>query len=158
MLLLGEQDFAASGHDSFDANSLVMVTLRQSTSWGSACRFLTPRSLAGSHTQHTSPATRLSPAQTLPAQVNYSPTFFDGQRNAAQLSSNSTPAQHCFFWARACQPNSKRERSERAPRQINTSASTVSASVPDQLSTSCKSRADQVCTRKHRIHIYPIVV
>ena len=31
MLLLGEQDFAASGHDSFDANSLVMVTLRQST-------------------------------------------------------------------------------------------------------------------------------
>src|ERR1019366_3563984 len=32
MLLLGEQDFAASGHDSFDANSLVMVTLRQATS------------------------------------------------------------------------------------------------------------------------------
>jgi len=32
MLLLGEQDFAASGHDSFHANSLVMVTLRQSTS------------------------------------------------------------------------------------------------------------------------------
>jgi hypothetical protein len=31
MLLLGEQDFAASGHDSFDANSLVMVTLRQAT-------------------------------------------------------------------------------------------------------------------------------
>jgi hypothetical protein len=33
MLLLGEQDFAASNHDSFDANSLVMVTLRQATSW-----------------------------------------------------------------------------------------------------------------------------
>jgi hypothetical protein len=32
MLLLGEQDFAASNHDSFDANSLVMVTLRQATS------------------------------------------------------------------------------------------------------------------------------
>ena len=32
MLLLGEQDFAASGHDSFDANRLVMVTLRQATS------------------------------------------------------------------------------------------------------------------------------
>src|ERR1700693_2635174 len=32
MLLLGEQDFAASGHDSLDANSLVMVTLRQATS------------------------------------------------------------------------------------------------------------------------------
>src|SRR5271157_2188887 len=32
MLLLGEKDFAASGHDSFDANSLVMVTLRQATS------------------------------------------------------------------------------------------------------------------------------
>ena len=31
MLLLGEQDFAASGHDSLDANSLVMVTLRQAT-------------------------------------------------------------------------------------------------------------------------------
>src|ERR1019366_8502801 len=31
MLLLGEQDFAASNHDSFDANSLVMVTLRQAT-------------------------------------------------------------------------------------------------------------------------------
>jgi hypothetical protein len=30
--LLGEQDFAASSHDSFDANSLVMVTLRQVTS------------------------------------------------------------------------------------------------------------------------------
>jgi hypothetical protein len=30
--LLGEQDFAASGHDSFDANSLVMVTLRQAIS------------------------------------------------------------------------------------------------------------------------------
>jgi hypothetical protein len=30
--LLGEQDFAASSHDSFDANSLVMVTLRQATS------------------------------------------------------------------------------------------------------------------------------
>src|SRR5438552_12311337 len=29
---LGEQDFAASSHDSFDANSLVMVTLRQVTS------------------------------------------------------------------------------------------------------------------------------
>jgi hypothetical protein len=29
--LLGEQDFAASSHDSFDANSLVMVTLRQAT-------------------------------------------------------------------------------------------------------------------------------
>jgi len=33
MLLLGEQDFAASNHDSFDANSLVMVTLRQATSY-----------------------------------------------------------------------------------------------------------------------------
>jgi hypothetical protein len=32
MLLLGEQDFAATGHDSFDANALVMVTLRQATS------------------------------------------------------------------------------------------------------------------------------
>src|SRR6266567_8343585 len=32
MLLLGEQDFAASGHDNLDANSLVMVTLRQATS------------------------------------------------------------------------------------------------------------------------------
>jgi hypothetical protein len=32
MLLLGEQDFAATSHDSFDANSLVMVTLRQPTS------------------------------------------------------------------------------------------------------------------------------
>ena len=32
MLLLGEQDFAATSHDSFDANSLVMVTLRQATS------------------------------------------------------------------------------------------------------------------------------
>jgi len=31
MLLLGEQDFAATGHDSFDANALVMVTLRQAT-------------------------------------------------------------------------------------------------------------------------------
>jgi hypothetical protein len=31
--LLGEQDFAASNHDSFDANSLVMVTLRQATSY-----------------------------------------------------------------------------------------------------------------------------
>src|SRR5208283_1777171 len=31
MLLLREQDFAASGHDSFDANSLVMVTLRKAT-------------------------------------------------------------------------------------------------------------------------------
>jgi len=34
MLLLGEQDFAASGHDSLDANRLVMVTLRQATSRG----------------------------------------------------------------------------------------------------------------------------
>lgn len=32
MLLLGEQDLAANGHDSLDANSLVMVTLRQATS------------------------------------------------------------------------------------------------------------------------------
>src|ERR1039457_2103066 len=31
MLLLGEQDFAATGHDSFDANAIVMVTLRQAT-------------------------------------------------------------------------------------------------------------------------------
>ena len=31
MLLPGEQDFAAGSHDSFDANSLVMVTLRQAT-------------------------------------------------------------------------------------------------------------------------------
>jgi hypothetical protein len=31
MLLLGEHDFAVTGHDSFDANGLVMVTLRQST-------------------------------------------------------------------------------------------------------------------------------
>ncbi len=34
MLLLGEQDLAANGHDSLDANSLVMVTLRQATSVG----------------------------------------------------------------------------------------------------------------------------
>ena len=33
MLLRGKQDFAARGHDSFDANRLVMVTLRQATSW-----------------------------------------------------------------------------------------------------------------------------
>ena len=33
MVLLGEQDLAANGHDSLDANSLVMVTLRQSTSF-----------------------------------------------------------------------------------------------------------------------------
>src|SRR5260370_33073044 len=32
MLLFGEQNFAPNGHDSFDANSLVMVTLRQATS------------------------------------------------------------------------------------------------------------------------------
>ncbi len=32
MLLLGEQDFAASGHNSFDAKNLVMVALRQATS------------------------------------------------------------------------------------------------------------------------------
>ena len=32
MLLLGEQNFAANDHDSFDANGLVMVTLRQATS------------------------------------------------------------------------------------------------------------------------------
>jgi len=32
MLLLGEHDFAATGHDSLDADSLVMVTLRQATS------------------------------------------------------------------------------------------------------------------------------
>jgi hypothetical protein len=32
MLLPGKHDFAASSHDSFDANSLVMVTLRQATS------------------------------------------------------------------------------------------------------------------------------
>jgi hypothetical protein len=31
MLLLGEQDVAVTGHDSFDANRLVMVTLRQPT-------------------------------------------------------------------------------------------------------------------------------
>jgi hypothetical protein len=31
MLLRGKQDFAARGHDSFDANRLVMVTLRQAT-------------------------------------------------------------------------------------------------------------------------------
>ncbi len=33
MLLLGEHDFAATGHDSLDADSLVMVTLRQATSF-----------------------------------------------------------------------------------------------------------------------------
>ena len=32
MLLSGEQDFTAGSHDSFDGNSLVMVTLRQATS------------------------------------------------------------------------------------------------------------------------------
>jgi len=32
LLLLGERGFAATGHDSFDANSLVIVTLRQATS------------------------------------------------------------------------------------------------------------------------------
>jgi hypothetical protein len=31
MLSLGEPDFATSSHDSFDANRLVMVTLRQAT-------------------------------------------------------------------------------------------------------------------------------
>jgi hypothetical protein len=35
--LLGELDFAASGHDSFDASSLVMVTLRQATSGECSC-------------------------------------------------------------------------------------------------------------------------
>jgi len=34
MLLLREQDFTASGHDTLDAKSLVMVTLRQATSIG----------------------------------------------------------------------------------------------------------------------------
>jgi hypothetical protein len=34
MLLLGEQEFTVTGHDSFDANGLVMVTLRQATSNG----------------------------------------------------------------------------------------------------------------------------
>jgi len=29
MLLLGEQDLAVTGHDSFDSNNLVMVTLRR---------------------------------------------------------------------------------------------------------------------------------
>ena len=32
MLLLGEHDLAVTGHDSFDANRLVMVTLRQPAS------------------------------------------------------------------------------------------------------------------------------
>src|ERR1035438_3888351 len=32
MLLFSEQDFAAISHDSLDASSLVMVTLRQATS------------------------------------------------------------------------------------------------------------------------------
>ena len=32
MLLLGEQDLAGNGHDSLNANSLVMVTLRQAAS------------------------------------------------------------------------------------------------------------------------------
>jgi len=36
MLLWSKQEFAATGHDSFDANSLVMVTLRQVTSLPSA--------------------------------------------------------------------------------------------------------------------------
>ena len=38
MLLLGENDFATSGHDSFDASSLVMVTLRQATRTGQFVR------------------------------------------------------------------------------------------------------------------------
>jgi len=42
MLLLGEQDFAASGHDSFDANSLVMVTLRQATRWCKTESYVNP--------------------------------------------------------------------------------------------------------------------
>src|SRR6266567_4592965 len=40
MLLLGEQDFAASGHDNLDANSLVMVTLRQATRYSPDSRAL----------------------------------------------------------------------------------------------------------------------
>ena len=36
MLLLREQDFTASGHDTLDAKSLVMVTLRQATRVGAA--------------------------------------------------------------------------------------------------------------------------
>src|ERR1039458_7506812 len=36
MLLWSKQEFAATGHDSFDANSLVMVTLRQATSLSSS--------------------------------------------------------------------------------------------------------------------------
>ncbi len=40
MLLLGEQDFAASGHNSFDAKNLVMVALRQATSDGQFTAFM----------------------------------------------------------------------------------------------------------------------
>ena len=47
MLLLGEQDFAASGHDSFDAYSLVMVTLRHATSQPSKKRFAVRRIIGG---------------------------------------------------------------------------------------------------------------
>src|ERR1035441_2296370 len=48
MLLLGEQDFAASNHDSFDANSLVMVTLRQATSGTSIPLYWPNLDLSGS--------------------------------------------------------------------------------------------------------------
>jgi hypothetical protein len=38
MLLSGEQDFTAGSHDSFDGDSLVMVTLRQATRRKAALR------------------------------------------------------------------------------------------------------------------------
>jgi hypothetical protein len=50
--LLGEQDFAATGHDSFDANAIVMVTLRQATSNTSLVTNLLHNPLTVHHLQY----------------------------------------------------------------------------------------------------------
>jgi hypothetical protein len=53
MLLLGEKDFATGGHARFDANSLVMVTLRQSTSCRNLFTFVC---VSVEHHFHSGPA------------------------------------------------------------------------------------------------------
>ena len=61
VLLFGEQDFAASGHDSMDANSLVMVTLWQATRGSSGSPAVCSSEPAlGSMERMTSTVTRIT--------------------------------------------------------------------------------------------------
>ena len=104
----------------------------------------TPTGPACGSTQRAASTQRISNANSAPLPLSH---FFlaraaPAQRNATQHQRNPSPGpaatQHNSTQRPASSAQLKRERSERAARQINTSASTVSTSAPAENASRCR--------------------